>query len=69
MSQHMYSSEKWVPMTDRVPDAEGPYVVRTVDRLMAVAEWKYGGWRDHQECEIFAYWLPLPPPPEGDMWH
>ena len=71
------SSSKWIPVTERLPDKDGEYLVRFTDKAIANAEYesKYGSfgyWLDIMwdgDADWYPYvgvthWMPLPEPPK-----
>ena len=71
--------QKWIPVTERLPDKDGAYLVRWANKSVGDAEYecKYGSfgyWIDimwDEDADWFPYvdithWMPLPEPPKGD---
>ena len=62
--------QKWIPVTERLPEKKGNYLGFTGSTFM-VGYYKGNGiwwiWLDDREGEnLFTHWMPLPPAPEGD---
>ena len=58
---------KWIPVTERLPEEEGLYLVAVVndhERRYSKTAWYHGhgNWFLHQKV---THWMPLPEPPKG----
>lgn len=66
---------EWISVNDRLPDAEGRYIVYAQNltgyeplenpvfvALFAFGEWIFDGWGDNR----VTHWMPLPEPPDGE---
>ena len=71
--------QKWIPVTERLPDKDGTYLVRWANKSVGDAEYEsiygsFGYWLDFwldKEAEWMPYdgithWMPLPEPPKGE---
>ena len=71
--------QKWIPVTERLPDKDGAYLVRWDNKSVFDAEYesKYGSfgyWLDIMwdgDADWYPYtgithWMPLPEPPKED---
>ena len=69
--------QKWIPVTERLPDVEGTYLVFTVSGCVTTARWyperdvrNYrGDFLYHTEGKFHrnaTHWMPLPEPPKED---
>ena len=70
---------KWIPVTERLPDKDGAYLVLWENKSVGDAEYEsiygsFGYWLDFwidKEAEWMPYdgvthWMPLPEPPKGE---
>lgn len=73
------SSSKWIPVSERLPDKDGEYLVRFADKGILNAEYEskfgsFGYWFSvmwDEDADWFSYvgvthWMPLPEPPKGE---
>lgn len=71
--------QKWIPVTERLPDKDGEYLVRWANKSVGDAEYEckygsFGHWIDimwDEDADWFPYvdithWMPLPEAPKGD---
>jgi hypothetical protein len=71
--------QKWIPVTDRLPDKDGSYLILNKRKYIFDAEYEsiyksFGCWHEFVDGagnEWIAYkeithWMPLPEPPKGD---
>ena len=69
--------QRWIPVTERLPDVEGTYLVFTVSGCVTTARWyperdvrNYrGDFLYHTEGKFHrnaTHWMPLPEPPKED---
>lgn len=59
---------RWIPVTERLPEEEGLYLVAVVndhERRYSKTAWYHGhgNWFLHQKV---THWMPLPEPPKGE---
>ena len=70
---------RWIPVTERLPDKDGTYIVHFATKSVGDAEYEsiygsFGYWRDiswDDDADWFPYvdvthWMPLPEPPKGE---
>ena len=70
---------KWIPVSERLPDKDGAYLVRWKNKSVGDAEYEsrcgsFGYWLDiywDKDAEWYPYvdithWMPLPEPPKGE---
>lgn len=69
---------KWIPVTERLPDKDGTYLVRWADKSVSDADYEsiqggFGYWLDiaWDVADWFSYvdithWMPLPQAPKGE---
>lgn len=70
---------KWIPVTERLPEKDGEYLVRLGDKSIFNTEYEskfgsFGYWLSImwvEDAEWFPYvgvthWMPLPEPPKGE---
>ena len=71
---HMCDKPEWIPVEDRIPEADG-YVVCIAKRnpfsrfMPMVARIEKNGWVNpmtEQYISEVTHWMPLPPPPKGE---
>ena len=60
--------QKWIPVTERLPEEEGLYLVAVVndhERRYSKTAWYHGhgNWFLHQKV---THWMPLPEPPKEE---
>lgn len=63
--------QKWIPVTDRLPDISGMYIV-TVEKLYGITysdvayfdvlSKKWGTNTHHYSCDKVTHWMPIPEP-------
>ena len=69
--------QKWIPVSERLPEKEGTYIVRTTTGAVTTArfyeEWDMTNYRGdfikHVEAKFHrnaTHWMPLPEPPAID---
>ena len=71
--------QKWIPVTERLPDKNGEYLCRWINKSVSDAEYEstygsFGYWFDFWEDEDkkwiaydgITHWMPLPLDPEGE---
>ena len=60
-------SVKWIPVTERLPNGNGEYLVSGKDKVW-VCEFMIlgdvGGWCNSAMNPCVKYWMPLPEPPK-----
>lgn len=54
---------KWIPVAERLPEAEGRYIVRTGNGSVTTVRFYPENGRFQR---IFTHWMPLPEPPKED---
>lgn len=68
-------TEKWIPVTERLPEKDGDYIVTYLwigtysgeaYRETGIDEWKKGGWIDIPQTYEVTAWIPLPKPYQED---
>ena len=70
---------KWISVKDRLPDKNGEYLCRWINKSVSDAEYEstfgsFGYWFDFWEDEYkdwisyegITHWMPLPEPPKGE---
>ena len=67
--------QKWIPVTERLPDTSSMYIV-TVEKLYGITysdvayfdalSKKWGTNTHHYSCDKVTHWMPLPEPPKGE---
>jgi hypothetical protein len=69
--KHLPSAQQWIPVTERLPEKSGLYLVTTpYDKLMPVHSRYFNKrgeqsfWSGHPMNEVVA-WMPLPQPYKG----
>lgn len=60
--------QKWIPVTERLPEEEGLYLVAVVndhERRYSKTAWYHGhrNWFLHQKV---THWMPMPEPPKEE---
>ena len=60
------TAQKWIPVTERLPEEEGIYLVAVVndhERRYSKTAWYHGhgNWFLHQKV---THWMPIPEPPK-----
>lgn len=71
--------QKWIPVSERLPDKDGEYLVRFADKGISNTEYEskfgsFGYWLSimwDEDADWFPYvgvthWMPLPEPPKGE---
>ena len=71
--------QKWIPVAERLPDKNGEYLCRWVNKSVSDAEYEstygsFGYWfnfwedeyKDWISYEGITHWMPLPDPPKGE---
>ena len=71
--------QKWIPVTERLPDKNGEYLCRWVNKSVSDAEYEstygsFGYWFNFWEDEYkewisydgITHWMALPEPPKGE---
>lgn len=63
---------RWIPCSERMPEAEVPVLVCSEHRTVYIADWNGEAWEyendmgDYVGCDFkHTHWMPLPEPPEG----
>ena len=60
---------KWIPVTERLPNGNGEYLVSGKDKVW-VCEFMIlgdvGGWCNSARNPCVKYWMPLPKLPKGE---
>jgi len=55
------SDSRWIPVSEKMPDAFGAYLISSKHGTVYVARYTAYGWSGHFEKCITA-WMPLPEP-------
>ena len=71
--------QRWIPVTERLPDKDGTYLIRFANKSICDAEYEnkfgsFGYWLAimwDEDADWFPYvdvthWMPLPEPPKGE---
>ena len=71
--------QKWIPVTERLPEKNGEYLCRWINKSVSDAEYEstygsFGYWFDFLGDEYkewisyegITHWMPLPEPPKGE---
>lgn len=62
--------QKWIPVTDRLPEKKGNYLGFTGSTFMVGYYKGDAVWwiwvYDREGVDLFTHWMPLPEPPEGE---
>ena len=83
LSDHLIANgvtvQKWIPVAERLPDKNGEYLCRWVNKSVSDAEYEstygsFGYWfnfwedeyKDWISYEGITHWMPLPDPPKGE---
>lgn len=60
---------KWIPVTERLPNGNGEYLVSGKDKVWAcefMILGDVGGWCNNARNPCVEYWMPKPKPPKED---
>lgn len=61
---------KWIPVTERLPNGNGEYLVSGKDKVWVcefmILNGDVGGWCNSARNPCVKYWMPLPEPPEKE---
>lgn len=68
------TTTKWIPVTERLPDKNGEYLVSGAWRGEPAKTWicefvvigNVGGWANPARKPVVTHWMPLPEPPKGE---
>lgn len=79
LTPEQVAAQKWIPVTERLPETDGIYIVRTVHGTLTTARfyaYKYFPATRHlpevhrspswQAYRNVTHWMPLPQPPKED---
>ena len=66
--------QKWIPVTERLPDKNGEYLVSGAWRGEPAKTWicefvvigNVGGWANPARKPVVTHWMPLPEPPKEE---
>lgn len=59
------SKLRWIPVTERLPHADGFTLIFTAHGHAGVCYFTSGWWGGYDKGGI-THWMPLPPPPKGE---
>ena len=59
---------RWIPVTERLPEAAGEYLVCDDLGILDIREWDGWNWNLRQRCNVdILAWMPLPDPYEEEQ--
>ena len=61
--------QKWIPVTERLPDDEGSYLVYSrKSKTVFTAHYRpnISKWANRANGQFITHWMPLPEPPKGE---
>ena len=61
-------SQRWIPVTERLPKVGGSYLVFSSKSktVFTARYWKGDRWANRANGQFITHWMPLPQPPEGE---
>lgn len=67
----MIRENKWIPVTERLPEKTGDYLVTTTNGYVQIAKWgfdlyKNSGWSGKHLAKCIIAWMELPEAYKGE---